>query len=204
MENEIFNQPNTCSISTADAAWAISYITDEDGDRIQAVLDAGCVPSLVTLLNHSENAIVVPALRSVGNIVTGSDSQVSRFSVHFSTFPTNGMVLFIIYFSPLNRFAWFHRPMPFSMLAHWNICENCCTAHGTTSSKRRHGPSATSLPAIQVKFNVSSKKACSSISAKFCKVVNSDRRRKPHGSLQMSLQAAPNNKLCIWLNQSAF
>lgn len=71
------------SISTADAAWAISYITDEDGDRIQAVLDAGCVPNLVTLLNHNENSIVVPALRSVGNIVTGSDTQVSRFSPFF-------------------------------------------------------------------------------------------------------------------------
>lgn len=61
---------------TADAAWAISYVTDEDGDRIQAVIDAGCVPILVSLLSHHETVIVVPALRSVGNIVTGSDVQV--------------------------------------------------------------------------------------------------------------------------------
>ena len=65
-------------IQTADAAWAISYVTDEDGDRIQAVIDAGCVPSLVRLLDHNENSIVVPALRSVGNIVTGSDFQVNK------------------------------------------------------------------------------------------------------------------------------
>lgn len=61
----------------ADAAWAISYITDEDGDRIQAVIENGCVPTLVKLLGHTEYSIIVPALRSVGNIVTGSDTQVS-------------------------------------------------------------------------------------------------------------------------------
>ncbi|XP_031617394.1 importin subunit alpha [Contarinia nasturtii] len=58
-----------------DAAWAISYVTDEDSDRIQAVIDTGCVPHLVKLLDHIENSIVVPALRSVGNIVTGNDHQ---------------------------------------------------------------------------------------------------------------------------------
>lgn len=63
-------------LCVADAAWAISYVTDDDGDRIQAVITAGCVPSLVRLLDHSENAIVVPALRSIGNIVTGTDTQV--------------------------------------------------------------------------------------------------------------------------------
>lgn len=52
-------------------------MTDEDGDRIQAVIDAGCVLTLVSLLSHDETVIVVPALRSVGNIVTGSDVQVN-------------------------------------------------------------------------------------------------------------------------------
>lgn len=66
----------------ADAAWAISYVTDEDSDRIQAVIDAGCVSKLVRLLDRNENAIVVPALRSVGNIVTGNDTQVKKNS-HF-------------------------------------------------------------------------------------------------------------------------
>lgn len=77
----------------ADAAWAISYITDDDGERIQAVLDNGCVPLLVKLLGHMEYSIVVPALRSVGNIVTGSDTQVSQMcenangtNVYFTVF----------------------------------------------------------------------------------------------------------------------
>lgn len=60
---------------TADASWAISYVTDDESDRIQAVIDAGCVPNLVRLLGLDENLVIVPALRSVGNIVTGNDSQ---------------------------------------------------------------------------------------------------------------------------------
>lgn len=59
----------------ADASWAISYVTDDEGDRIQAVIDAGCVPNLIRLLSMEENLIIVPALRSVGNIVTGNDTQ---------------------------------------------------------------------------------------------------------------------------------
>lgn len=59
----------------ADASWAISYVTDDDNEKIQAVIDAGCVPQLVKLLAVEENLVIVPALRSVGNIVTGTDSQ---------------------------------------------------------------------------------------------------------------------------------
>lgn len=64
-----------CFYSTADACWALSYVTDDSGDKIQAVLDAGCVPKLVNLLNCDDITIITPALRSVGNIVTGDDVQ---------------------------------------------------------------------------------------------------------------------------------
>lgn len=64
-----------CLFILADAAWAISYVTDDANEKIQSVIDAGCVPHLVKLLGCTDNAIIVPALRSVGNIVTGDDSQ---------------------------------------------------------------------------------------------------------------------------------
>lgn len=60
---------------SADASWAISYVTDDENEKIQAVIDAGCVPHLIRLLGMDENLIIVPSLRSVGNIVTGSDLQ---------------------------------------------------------------------------------------------------------------------------------
>lgn len=60
----------------ADASWALSYITDGSETHIQAVCDtAGLVPRLVQLAGSNDKASVVPSLRTVGNLITGSDSQ---------------------------------------------------------------------------------------------------------------------------------
>lgn len=60
----------------ADACWALSYVTDDENFKIQAVVEVGAVPRLVNLLQSNDASIIVPALRSVGNIVTGTDIQV--------------------------------------------------------------------------------------------------------------------------------
>jgi len=61
-----------------DACWALSYISDDSGPtnhKIQAVVNCGAVPRLVQYLNHHNTGVQVPALRCVGNIVTGDDVQ---------------------------------------------------------------------------------------------------------------------------------
>ncbi|CAO2824350.1 unnamed protein product [Amaranthus hypochondriacus] len=58
-----------------DACWALSYLSDGTNDKIQAVIDAGVCPRLVELLLHTSPSVLIPALRTVGNIVTGDDMQ---------------------------------------------------------------------------------------------------------------------------------
>lgn len=58
-----------------DACWALSYLSDGTNDKIQAVIEAGVCRRLVELLGSTHASVLIPALRTVGNIVTGDDYQ---------------------------------------------------------------------------------------------------------------------------------
>lgn len=61
-----------------DACWALSYLSDDTGSqntKIQAVISANVCGRLVQLLMHRSDNVKTPALRTIGNIVTGDDSQ---------------------------------------------------------------------------------------------------------------------------------
>lgn len=59
----------------SDVCWAVSYLSDGTSDQIQAVIDTGLVHRLIELLSCPVTAIQIPALRCIGNIVTGDDLQ---------------------------------------------------------------------------------------------------------------------------------
>ena len=63
-----------------DACWGLSYITDGTEDRIQLVIDYRnrLFSRLDTLLRCGVVSVITPALRTVGNIVTGDDEQTQR------------------------------------------------------------------------------------------------------------------------------
>jgi len=61
-----------------DACWALSYLSDDTGPKntkIQAVIHAGVCRRLVELLMHPAASVKTPALRTIGNLVTGDDQQ---------------------------------------------------------------------------------------------------------------------------------
>ncbi|RVW59799.1 Importin subunit alpha-1a [Vitis vinifera] len=65
-----------------DACWALSYLSDGTNDKVQAVIEAGVCPRLVELLLYSSPSVLIPALRMVGNIVTGDDMQIQCIINH--------------------------------------------------------------------------------------------------------------------------
>jgi importin subunit alpha-1 len=62
---------------TTDALWALSYISDGDDDRINAILlaDSGITKSLVKHIDSGKAQVIAPALRILGNFVSGNEEQ---------------------------------------------------------------------------------------------------------------------------------
>lgn len=58
-----------------DACWALSYLSDGTNDQIEEIVSSGALPHMMRFLKQDERALIIPALRTVGNIATGTDAQ---------------------------------------------------------------------------------------------------------------------------------
>jgi len=67
-----------------DTCWALSYLSDGCNDHIQSILDLSSLSNvdisqyLVAFLDKKSMNVLVPALRTCGNIVSGSDHQTQQ------------------------------------------------------------------------------------------------------------------------------
>lgn len=52
-------------------------MTDGSNEKIQVVIEAGAMSAILKFLEVEDTTILIPALRVVGNIVSGNDNQVS-------------------------------------------------------------------------------------------------------------------------------
>jgi hypothetical protein len=71
--------PSACETSDirTDTAWALSYVSDGDVDRIEAVVSSGAVVPLMQMVKDfpTNRTFMIPTIRCLGNFVTGNDSQ---------------------------------------------------------------------------------------------------------------------------------
>jgi len=67
----------------ANACWALSYLTDGGNEKIQVIIEAGVLNAILKYLEIDDTTILIPALRVVGNIVSGNDLQVNLFKYTF-------------------------------------------------------------------------------------------------------------------------
>jgi importin subunit alpha-1 len=75
----------------ADACWALSHCSDDsddEGKKIGVIVAAGAVEHLIACAKSSEKKIISPALRALGNIVTGNDEETQ------TVLDLKGMVVF--------------------------------------------------------------------------------------------------------------
>jgi len=59
----------------ADCCWAISYNSDAKKGKIEVLINSGIIPKIVSYITDDYLSLVVPCVRILGNVSTGTASQ---------------------------------------------------------------------------------------------------------------------------------
>jgi len=58
-----------------DCLWALSHLSEGGEEKVEMVIDSGCIPRVIQFLGHHIYNVQLPAIRTIGNVVTGNDKQ---------------------------------------------------------------------------------------------------------------------------------
>lgn len=58
--------------------WGVSYLTDGNNDRIAKVLPYFRIETLIDLMTHADERVIIPATRTIGNIASGTDEMTQK------------------------------------------------------------------------------------------------------------------------------
>ena len=71
-----------------DILWGLSYFTQSGSyERLQCVVQAGLLPYLTKLVEHVNVSISVPALRTIGNVVSSDQAEIARPAIDAGVIP---------------------------------------------------------------------------------------------------------------------
>jgi len=62
----------------SDSCWILSYLSDGHTEHVEDLISLNLLPTLVELLSTPITKIQIPALRTLGNILTGNDQQTAK------------------------------------------------------------------------------------------------------------------------------
>ena len=62
--------------------WAFSYLSDGDNDKITAILNLDVLKFINKALFNKNMLVISPALRTIGNLVTGTDQQTEVIQIY--------------------------------------------------------------------------------------------------------------------------
>jgi len=75
-------QTQTDADTLIDAVWALSYLSRTDDAAQDLTNCPGAVSAFVSLLSNQDSALLVPCIRTLGNICTGNEAQVDAVIDH--------------------------------------------------------------------------------------------------------------------------
>lgn len=66
---------NSSKEIVSDVCWAFSYVTDEGKEGFKTLIESKAVERLIQLMEFPDLSVSVPCLRTIGNILTGSEEE---------------------------------------------------------------------------------------------------------------------------------